>query len=86
MNKLIIVLISISFSFAQDTIRVATYNILNYNGTTRNEYLKPIVQEVDADILIVQEILSQTAVDSFSISVLKNQKLMSKLNIIISVF
>ena len=73
MKKIIFVLLSISLSFAQDTIRVATYNILNYNGSTRNEYLKPVTQEVNADILIVQEMISQTAVDSFSISVLENK-------------
>ncbi|KAA3618547.1 MAG: T9SS C-terminal target domain-containing protein [Calditrichaeota bacterium] len=72
MKMLPTIFLLVSFAQSADTLRVATYNILNYNGTARNEYLQPITNEIDADILIVQEILSQTAVNSFSTTVLNN--------------
>ncbi|KAA3618253.1 MAG: T9SS C-terminal target domain-containing protein [Calditrichaeota bacterium] len=69
-TNLVFLFLIVSIAQSADTLRVATYNILNYNGTTRNEYLQPIAQEINADILIVQEILSQAAVNSFTTSVL----------------
>ena len=72
MKKIILLLIVlVNFSICQQTIRVATYNILNYYGTERNEYLRLVTEEIEADIIIVQEIMNQAAVDSFEISVLQ---------------
>ncbi|MDI6767478.1 MAG: hypothetical protein QME52_11705 [Bacteroidota bacterium] len=56
-----------------DTIRVATYNILNYPGTTasiRNPHFRRVVHTMYPDILVVQEILSQTGVNDFLSNVL----------------
>jgi endonuclease/exonuclease/phosphatase family metal-dependent hydrolase len=62
--------------FAQeslDTIRVMTYNVLNYNGSARNTYLQTVVSSVDPDVIIVQEMLSQDGVNSFLANVLNDQ-------------
>lgn len=73
MKKVLLLLsLLLSFNYAQQTIRVATYNILNYAGTQRNAYLRTVTQEINADMLIVQEILTQQGVDSFAVSVLQN--------------
>jgi endonuclease/exonuclease/phosphatase family metal-dependent hydrolase len=57
----------------QDTIRVMTYNILKYSGSERNEYLNMVVSGVDPELICVQEIRSQDAVDIFASSVLENR-------------
>ncbi len=54
-------------------LRVATYNILNYNGSDRSSYLATVAQSLDADIILVQEILNQTGVNTFKATVLNNQ-------------
>ncbi len=54
-------------------LRVATYNILNYSGSDRNSYFTTVTQAIDADIIIVQEMLNQTGVDIFNSIVLNNQ-------------
>jgi len=56
-----------------DTLRVATYNILNYNGMLRTDNLVTVIQSMNPDIIIVQEMINQTGVDSFSVSVLNSQ-------------
>lgn len=47
-------------------ITIATYNILNFGsaGVGRIEYFRPIIDELDPDILIVQE-MNQWGVDIF---------------------
>ena len=55
------------------TLRIMTYNLLNYIGQDKNENLKTIVDAIDPDIIVVQEIEGQTAVDSFYIAVLENR-------------
>ena len=55
-----------------DTVRVLSYNILNYNGSERNDYLKTVVSAIDPDVICVQEILSQAGVDAFAANVLDN--------------
>ena len=74
--KAIFALISLLLLFNQapaDTLRVATYNILNYNGMSRTDNLKTVVQSINPDLIIVQEMINQTGVDSFSTSVLNSQ-------------
>lgn len=49
-------------------VRVCTYNVLNFPGTTgtaRVPYFRTVIQEIDADVLVVQEMLSQTGVNQF---------------------
>ena len=54
-------------------VRVVTYNILNFPGSTgaaREDDFRTVVQELDADVLVVQEMLSQTGVNQFLNNVL----------------
>jgi len=50
---------------AQDTLEVMYYNILNYPGSTpeRVDYYRTINQYVKADIILVNEILSESGAD-----------------------
>lgn len=61
------IILSISM-YAQDTISVVTYNLLNYPGsdtTTRNPYYRTIAEYLDTDILVVSEITSRVAMENF---------------------
>ncbi len=49
-------------------VRVCTYNILNFpgsDGSTRVDDFRTVLEEVDADVLVVQEMLSQSGVNQF---------------------
>jgi endonuclease/exonuclease/phosphatase family metal-dependent hydrolase len=55
-------------------VRVCTYNILNFpggDGSTRVDDFQLALDEVDADVLVVQEMLSQTGVNQFLNDVLE---------------
>lgn len=58
-----------SASYSQtDTLTIVTYNILNYPGsdaTIRNPFFRPVIHSMKPDVLIVQEMLSQTGVTTF---------------------
>lgn len=59
----------------QDTLRIATYNILNYPGsdaTTRNPYFRAVLHSMKPDVLVVQEMQSQIGVDGFRSNVLNS--------------
>jgi len=54
-------------------VRIVTYNILNFPGSTgsaREDDFRAVVAELDADVLVVQEMLSQTGVNQFLNNVL----------------
>jgi len=70
---LICVLFAWNIIFAQSSIRMMTYNLLQYDGTERNDYFRTVIDEIDPDLIVVQEIESQNAVDSFSSSVLNDE-------------
>jgi len=54
-------------------LRIVTYNILNYSSDlTREEHYRTILVELEPDILVVEEILSQSAVDRFLSQVLNH--------------
>ena len=61
-----------SSGFAQERVRIATYNILDYPNqvSTKNPKFKLILENMDPDILVVEEITSQAAVDLFKNEVL----------------
>jgi len=61
-----------SLAVAQtDTLRVSTYNILNYPGPTNvNPYLTIIYRAIHPDVVIVQEFTSLAAANTFKKSVL----------------
>jgi endonuclease/exonuclease/phosphatase family metal-dependent hydrolase len=63
--------ISVS-SYSQERVKIVTYNILNYpnQSATKNQRFQNIMNEIDADIVVVQEILSQLAVNEFRNEVL----------------
>lgn len=51
-------------------LRVTSYNILNYSSGRTNEF-RTVLAEVQPDVLVVQEILSQSAVNGFRTNVLE---------------
>ena len=64
----LLLLISFNYnnSFAQDTVKLVTYNLLRFNGDTdRNAYFKKIVNELSADVYIAQEFSNSAGVSNF---------------------
>ena len=62
-------------SFSQDHNIIMTYNLLNYPGNdtiNRNPQFRTIFSNIQPDILVVQEINSQSGVDGFLNNVLKS--------------
>lgn len=45
-------------------LRIATYNVLNYTSG-RTAPFETVVTEIDADVIVAQEVLSQTGVNNF---------------------
>jgi len=69
------ILCSYQLVFTQDTLKIMTYNLLNYPGTdttTRNPYFRTIMQAVNPDILVVQEVTSHAGVNGFLNNVLNS--------------
>lgn len=73
-NTIILILLSLSYSiFAQDTLQVMQYNLLNYgnywndcttstnNVNTKNVHLKTIIKYVNPDIFTVNELSENTS-------------------------
>ena len=73
-NKLSILILFINLVFSnQDTIRVATYNVLNYsisNSSDKTNDFRLILDEIDPDILIVQEMINSSGASYFKNSIL----------------
>lgn len=69
----LILFISVS-AYSQERVKIVTYNILNYpqESGAKNPRFQRIMSEIDADIVVVQEILSQSAVNQFRDQVLGN--------------
>jgi endonuclease/exonuclease/phosphatase family metal-dependent hydrolase len=58
-----------------DTLRICTYNLLNYPGSTsatRNPQYKRIVNAINPDILVVQEMTSAAGVTEFTNNVMNS--------------
>lgn len=51
-------------------LRVACYNLLNYTSGRTNEF-RTVLSELQPDVLVTEEILSQAAVDNFRLDVLE---------------
>jgi len=70
-----ILLLAATFIHPQERVKIATYNILNYpnNTAVKNPKFQLITDEMNPDILVVQEILSQTAVNEFLNEVLSDE-------------
>ena len=72
-SLLLIAFLSFYYSFSQDTITVATYNLLRYNeDTDRNIHFKKVIDEIDADIYIAQELSNSMGVSNFLNNVLNS--------------
>ncbi|MEJ2103323.1 MAG: T9SS type A sorting domain-containing protein [Ignavibacteriaceae bacterium] len=65
-------LIQTSFPQENEIVRILTYNLLNYpdNYNIRDQYYKKVIDEINPDIVVVQEITSQTGVNIFTSDVL----------------
>lgn len=60
----LVYLVLTGVSYAQ--VKIVSYNLLGYPGsdtTTRNPYFRTVISSLDPDILVVQEITSQSGVD-----------------------
>lgn len=75
--KILILFILSSFCFgiagqSSSRIKVVTYNLLNYpeGYNTRNSEFKKVLEDIDPDLLVVQEMTSQFAVNTFIADVL----------------
>ncbi|MBT8382360.1 MAG: hypothetical protein KJO59_08370, partial [Ignavibacteria bacterium] len=64
-----------SLCLSQDRIKIATYNILNYPNfaNEKNPDFQRILNDINPDIITVQEILSQSAVNLFKDDVLGSE-------------
>jgi len=69
MKRILVLLIIANITYSQVTLRVSTYNLLNYDGTNRTEYFHTIIDSMDADIILVQEMINQTGVNAFKLPV-----------------
>ena len=70
---LLIAFLSFFYSFSQDTITVATYNLLRYNeDKDRNIHFKKVIDAIDADIYIAQELSNSMGVSNFLNNVLNS--------------
>jgi endonuclease/exonuclease/phosphatase family metal-dependent hydrolase len=61
--------------FSQSHVKVMSYNLLNYPGNdtvVRNPYFRKILSTINPDVLVVQEITSQSGVDGFLNNVLNS--------------
>ncbi len=70
-----LIFISLCSISAQQQIKIMTYNLLNYNGldtTTRNPYFRTVLSSVNPDILVVEEITTQTQVNNFRTRILNS--------------
>ncbi len=72
---LIILLFVSSFIHSQERVKIATYNLLNYPNNTadKNPKFQLILENMDPDILVVEEIASQSAVNLFKNEVLSDE-------------
>jgi len=66
LTVLIFVFSSVSI-FAQDTIKILSWNLLGYKSTpsSRDQYFRKVIKAVNPDIIVVNEIDGQSAVTGF---------------------
>ncbi len=53
---------------SQESVKIMTYNLLNYPGTdttTRHSYYRTVIRNSNPDILVVQEMTSQSGMNGF---------------------
>jgi endonuclease/exonuclease/phosphatase family metal-dependent hydrolase len=65
--------VCVNLHASTDTLMIMSYNILNYgSNNSRDEHFRKVIAETKPDILVVQEIMSQSAVDNFLSNVLNS--------------
>ncbi len=64
--------LTVSFQvFSQDTAKIMTYNLLNYNvSIVKDQSFRKIMKYSDPDIIVCEEVISQVAVDNMLVNVL----------------
>ena len=75
MKKIFLIFLFFNFVFlySQPTHKIMSYNALNYPGSTaaeRNPYFATVISNANPDILVMQEMTSQTGVGGFLTNVL----------------
>lgn len=78
MKKIITLVLSALFiyilaipAFSQDTCKIMTYNLLNYSGQVAKEInFRKSMKYADPDILVIEELISETAMNRFVTEVL----------------
>jgi hypothetical protein len=50
---------------AQDTLKIMTWNLLNYVDASRDDYYRTVIRYARPDALVVEEMTSQAMVDNF---------------------
>lgn len=75
MKKIFLIFLFFNFVFLypQPTHKIMSYNALNYPGSTateRNPYFATVISNANPDILVMQEMTSQTGVNGFLTNVL----------------
>lgn len=71
--KVIFVSILISVACLAQQHTIMTYNLLNYPGSTgaiRNPYFITVLSNTEPDIIVAQEVISQSSVNEFLSNVL----------------
>lgn len=71
--KILIILLFSAAVYSQDNCRLLTYNLLNYpdiDSNVRNPYFRKIINYSNPDILVVQEMTSQTGMNGFLYNVM----------------
>ena len=57
--------LSSHITYSQDTVKIMSYNLLNYNGSTvKDQNFRKTVKYVNPDILVCEEVISQSAVNN----------------------
>lgn len=77
-SNILIVLVSVilysiivSPAYSQDTVKIMSYNLLNYNvSTVKDQSFRKIMQYSSPDILVCEEVISQVAVDNMLTNVM----------------
>lgn len=68
---LIIFCLYVSISLAQDTVKIMTYNLLNYNGSViKDQSFRKSIKFANPDILVCEEVISQSAVNNMVANVM----------------
>ncbi|HCV42144.1 MAG TPA: hypothetical protein DGH68_01575, partial [Bacteroidetes bacterium] len=69
---LLCLLLVLSVARGQDTLRVMTWNLLDYSTGARDQYFRTVLRHVKPDVLVVQEMTTQAMVDNFFNNVLNS--------------